>query len=72
VALFLVRHGRPVIERGRPAEEWQLDPSTYDDVWALREQLPTRAAWFSSPEPKALGTAQLLTDAAIGVLDGLG
>ena len=30
MALFLVRHGRPVIERGRPAEEWQLDL----DRWA--------------------------------------
>jgi broad specificity phosphatase PhoE len=71
--LFLVRHGRPVVDRSRPAHEWPLDPEAYDDVWALREsgRLPARAAWFSSPEPKALATAELLTDGDVGVVDGL-
>jgi broad specificity phosphatase PhoE len=27
--------------------------------------------WFSSPEPKALATAQLLTETEVGVVDGL-
>jgi len=71
--LHLVRHGRPQVDRSRPAHEWELDPAAYDDIWALREsgQLPDRAAWFSSPEPKALATAELLTDGDVGVVDGL-
>jgi broad specificity phosphatase PhoE len=71
--LHLVRHGRPLIVPGVPAAEWDLDPAAYDDVWALRSsgRLPTRAAWFTSPEPKAIGTAQLLTDADVGVLPDL-
>ena len=71
--LHLVRHGRPLIVRGVPAAQWELDPASYDDVWALRTsgRLPTRAAWFASPEPKALQTAQLLTDAEVGELPDL-
>ena len=70
MTLHLVRHGRPLMVRGVPAAEWDLDPASYDDVWALRAagRLPARAAWFSSPEPKAIQTAQLLTDAEVGVL----
>jgi broad specificity phosphatase PhoE len=60
--LFLVRHGRPVIDRAQPAHLWRLDSSYADDVRALRPRLPDHAAWYSSPEPKALGTALLLTD----------
>lgn len=71
--LHLVRHGRPLVVPGVPAAEWDLDPAAYDDVWALRAEgrLPARAAWFSSPEPKAMQTAQLLTDADVGVLPDL-
>jgi len=71
--VFLVRHGRPLIDRSRPAHEWELDPAAYDDVWALRSsgRLPTGAAWFSSPEPKAVGTAELLHDGEVGVVDDL-
>jgi broad specificity phosphatase PhoE len=71
--LHLVRHGRPLVVRGVPAADWDLDPEAYDDVWALRSsgRLPTRAAWFSSPEPKAIQTAQILTDADVGVLPDL-
>jgi broad specificity phosphatase PhoE len=73
VTIHLVRHGRPVVDRSRPASEWELDPAAYDDVWALRTsgRLPERAAWFSSPEPKALATAELLTDGEVGVVEGL-
>jgi broad specificity phosphatase PhoE len=73
LTLFLVRHGRPVVDRSRPAHEWELDPAAYDDVWALRSsgRLPVHAAWFSSPEPRALATAELLTDGDVGVVDGL-
>ena len=71
--LHLVRHGLSLPVRGVPAAEWDLDPAGYDDVWALRSsgRLPTRAAWFTSPEPKAVQTAQLLTDADVGVLPDL-
>ena len=73
MTLFLVRHGRPLVDLGRPAHEWELNPAGFDDVWALRTsgRLPRRAVWFSSPEPKALATAELLTDGEVGVLDGL-
>lgn len=72
-ALFLVRHGRSLPVPGRPPHEWELDPAGFDDVWALREsgRLPERAAWFTSPEPKAVGTAQLLTEGEVGVVEGL-
>lgn len=71
--LHLVRHGRPLVVPGVPASGWDLDPAAYDDVRALRAsgRLPTRAAWFTSPEPKAIQTAQLLTDSDVGVVDDL-
>jgi broad specificity phosphatase PhoE len=73
VTLFLVRHGRPLVDRDRPAAEWELDPAGFDDVWALREsgRLPEGALWFCSPEPKAVQTAQLLTEGEVGIVDGL-
>ena len=73
MALFLVRHGRSAPRPGSPPHLWELDPAGFDDVWALREsgRLPARAAWFCSPEPKAIGTAQLLTESDVGVLDDL-
>jgi broad specificity phosphatase PhoE len=71
--LHLVRHGQPLLDRSRPPHEWELDPAGYDDIWALRTSglLPARAVWFSSPEPKALATAELLTDGEVGVVDAL-
>lgn len=69
--LHLVRHGRPVVDPPRPAAAWELDPAGFDDVWALRDRLPQGATWRTSPEPAALATAQLLTDAEIGVVEGL-
>jgi broad specificity phosphatase PhoE len=71
--LYLVRHGRPVIEPGLLPSAWELDPAHFDDIWALREsgRLPTDAAWFCSPEPKAVATAQLLTEHEVGIVDGL-
>jgi broad specificity phosphatase PhoE len=69
--LYLVRHGRPVIDRAVPAHEWLLDPAYADDVRALRPRLPDHAAWYSSPEPKALATGRLLTDGPLEVLDDL-
>lgn len=48
------------MDRGRAASTWTLDPSGHDEVLALRHRLPARPVWYSSPEPKALGTARLL------------
>ena len=71
--LHLVRHGRPLLVPGVPAAEWELDPAGFDDVSALRAsgRLPGGAAWFCSPEPKAIQTAQLLTETQVGVLPDL-
>jgi broad specificity phosphatase PhoE len=69
--LYLVRHGRPAIDRARPAREWPLDPAYADDVRAVRPRLPRHADWFSSPEPKAISTARLLTDEPVEVVDEL-
>ncbi|WP_148614508.1 histidine phosphatase family protein [Nocardioides rubriscoriae] len=71
VRLHLVRHGLSLPVRGVPASDWSLDPAGYDDVWALRDRLPHDVAWYSSPEPKAVETSQLLTDAQVGIVDGL-
>lgn len=68
MTVHLVRHGRSLPDPTRPASEWPLDPAGYDDVWALRDRLPAAAAWVSAPEPKALATAELLTDGEIGVV----
>lgn len=71
--LHLVRHGRSLPAPGMPAHAWELDPAGFDDVWALREsgRLPDDAAWFCSPEPKAVATAQLLTERDVGIVGGL-
>lgn len=73
MTLHLVRHGRSLPVAGEPPHAWDLDPAGFDDVWALREsgRLPEQAVWFCSPEPKAVATAQLLTEAEVGVVDGL-
>lgn len=71
MSLHLVRHGRPLIDPATPASTWELDPAAYDDIWALRARLPHAAAWYSSPEPKARQTAELLTDGDLGIIDDL-
>jgi len=71
--IHLVRHGRSLPVSGEPPHAWELDPAGFDDVWALREsgRLPADAVWFCSPEPKAVATAQLLTEGEVGILDAL-
>jgi broad specificity phosphatase PhoE len=71
--LFLVRHGRSAVDRRTPAETWGLDPAGLPDLDALRAggRIPTDAAWFSSPEPKALATARRLTDRPVTVVPEL-
>ena len=66
-----MRHGRPLIDRSQPAHLWPLDPSYAGQVRALRPRLPEHACWYSSPEPKALGTAVLLTDDPVEVVEDL-
>ncbi len=50
---------------------WPLDPAYADGVRALQPDLPAGAAWFSSPEPKARRTAELLTDVEVSLVDDL-
>lgn len=71
--LHLVRHGRSLPEPGLMPSAWELDPAGFDDLWRLREsgRLPEEARWFTSPEPKAIATAQLLTDRPVGIVEGL-
>ncbi len=71
--LYLVRHGKPVIEPELPAARWQLDPTGLAAIDELRAsgRLPRQARWYSSPEPKALGTARRLTDVQVTVVDDL-
>jgi broad specificity phosphatase PhoE len=71
VDLYLVRHGRPLVDHTRPPHEWHLDPAYDDDVRALRSRLPAVGRWFSSPEPKAFMTARLLTEEPIELVPDL-
>lgn len=71
--VHLVRHALPLIVTDAASSEWQLDPGGLDAVRALRRssRLPERATWFSSPEPRAKETADLLSDEPIEVVPGL-
>jgi broad specificity phosphatase PhoE len=61
-ALILVRHGRPVIDPDKPPSTWPLCPEGRNGCVKLAERIealkPTRVV--SSPEPKALQTAEIL------------
>ncbi len=58
--LYLVRHAAVAVHPERPAEQWHLSPEgraaagalAGDDCWAALARL------YSSPEPKAIATAQ--------------
>ena len=57
-----------MIEPGRPARTWQLDPGRSDELVRLSGVLARRApsaAWHSSDEPKAVATAHRLTDGPV-------
>lgn len=71
MALFLVRHGRPILDPDRPAAAWTLDPAGLQDIAALRPRLPRRARWYSSPEPKAVDTARILAPGRVEVIEDL-
>ena len=71
VLLHLVRHGRPVIEPGKPASSWRLDPAASTNLQRLRtfmDAQTTPASWHSSDEPKAVATASALTDDEVEVV----
>lgn len=64
-ALILVRHGRPAIDPDTPPTTWPLCPDGREAVAKLAAQLARYApsAIASSPEPKALETAQIIAQA---------
>lgn len=65
-ALILVRHGRPAIDLTTPSTSWPLCPEGRDGCVRLADRIAAYAptAIVSSPEPKALETAQILADRA--------
>ena len=71
--VHLVRHGSPLVDHEHAPSDWHLDPAGVDRVRSLADsaRLPTRATWFSSPEPKARETARILTDRPVTVVAGL-
>ncbi len=71
--LVLVRHGYPVVQPGVVAARWELSPDALPALRRLRRSgvLPLRAAWFSSPEPKAVATAETLWTGPITLVDAL-
>lgn len=73
MVLYLVRHGRPVIDPSVPASRWVLDPGHEHLVaeLAARAPWPADAVWFTSPEPKAARTARLLAGRDVPVVDDL-
>lgn len=73
VRLYLVRHGQPALDPSVPASRWILDPGHERDVVAfgVGAGLPDDAAWFTSPEPKAARTAELLAGRPVDVVRDL-
>ncbi len=73
MVLHLVRHGAPAAQPGAPTSEWPLDAAAVPDVLALRSsgRLPETSAWYTSPEPKAVATAELLHGGQVGVVPEL-
>jgi broad specificity phosphatase PhoE len=60
--LILIKHARPAVDPSVAAEEWQLSPEGREGAGGLIERLRPYAfsRLFSSGEPKALQTAQLI------------
>lgn len=71
--IHLVRHGRPAIDTGEPAEDWGLHEDAAAGVYRLRDTgvLPEGGAWFTSSERKAVDTAALLRAGAVTEFDGI-
>ena len=62
--LYLVRHANPQVDVTVPATQWQLSATGIDRTHQLANQLVTAGiqAVISSPEPKAIQTAQILAE----------
>jgi broad specificity phosphatase PhoE len=60
VRLYLVRHAAVTVRPEVPAERWHLSPEGRDGASALAEDpsWPDVALIYTSPEPKAVATAQ--------------
>jgi broad specificity phosphatase PhoE len=60
--LILIKHARPAVDPSVAAEDWQLGPEGREAAGRLVERLRPYAfsQLFSSGEPKALQTAQLI------------
>lgn len=71
MTLHLVRHGPSVVDVSEPAASWTLDKAGWPDIVKLARRLPSGALFFSSPEPKAVETAKLLTREPVEVVDDL-
>jgi broad specificity phosphatase PhoE len=74
--LVLVKHALPVVEPQRPPAEWCLGPEGAAQALTLAERLrrflPLRL--IASPEPKALGTCEVIAEAlgsSMTVIDDL-
>ena len=61
--LILIKHARPQIDPNRPSEEWQLGDEGRRGATSLVDKLRPYEfdRLFSSAEPKALQTAQILS-----------
>lgn len=75
-SLILARHSLPEIERDRLAREWKLSPDGKLRARLLSERISTYPVEvvFSSVEPKAVETAQIIAaacDAELHVVEGL-
>lgn len=68
-----MRHAAPRQDPSLPPWEWTLAETAAEDTRALRGAgvLPGGACWVSSPEPKAVATARLLTEGDVGIDDDL-
>jgi probable phosphoglycerate mutase len=58
--VWFVRHAQVVLELERPASEWRLSPEGVEAAEALARRLAPVARVLSSPEPKAVATAEPL------------
>jgi 2,3-bisphosphoglycerate-dependent phosphoglycerate mutase len=63
--LIFVRHGRPAINPATPPPNWSLAPEGRDDVAQLAADIAPFAPRdvLSSPEPKAVQTAEIIANA---------
>jgi broad specificity phosphatase PhoE len=71
--LTLIRHARSAADPSVAPARWGLAPEAAAGLTALRSSglLPAAAAWYSSPEPKAVATAAGLTDRPVALVDDL-